>query len=113
MDALLQDLRYALRTLAKAPGFALVAIVTLGLGIGATTAVFSVVQGLLLRSLPFPHAERLVAIKLVRAESRHAGMIGGATSPLASYRTWRTATAAFEDMAAYTGDDAVLTGMGP
>jgi predicted permease len=113
MDALLQDLRYALRALAKAPGFTVVAVVTLGLGIGATTAVFSVVQGLLLRSLPFPHAERLVDIKQVRAEYRHPGTIGGATSPLASYRTWRTATSAFEDMAAYTGDDAVLTGVGP
>jgi putative ABC transport system permease protein len=112
MDALAQDLRYALRTLARAPGFALVAVVTLGLGIGTTTTVFSVVQGVLLRSLPFPHAERLVDIKLERAEYRHPGTVGGATSPLAAYRTWRTATAAFEDMATYTGDDAVLTGMG-
>lgn len=113
MDALLHDFRYALRTLAKAPGFAAVAVVTLGLGIGATTTVFSIVQGVLLRSLPFPHADRLIDIKQVRAESRHPGTIGGATAPLASYRTWRTATGAFEDMATYTGEDAVLTGMGP
>ena len=113
MEALFQDLRYALRALAKAPGFALVAVLTLGLGIGATTTVFSIVQGVLLRSLPFPHAERLVDIKLTRAEYRHPGMIGGGTSPLAGYRTWRTATRAFEDMAAYTGDDAVLTRLGP
>ena len=85
MDTLLQDIRYALRTLAKAPGVALVAIVTLGLGVGATTTVFSVVQGVLLRSLPFPHAERLVDIKLTRAEYRHPGMVGGGTSPLAAF----------------------------
>lgn len=112
MDTLLQDFRYALRTLAKAPGVALVAVVTLGLGVGATTTVFSVVQGVLLRSLPFPDAERLVDIKLTRAEYRHPGMVGGGTSPLAAYQTWRTVTRAFDDMATYTGDDAVLTGMG-
>jgi predicted permease len=112
MEAWLQDLRYALRSLVKTPGFATVAVVTLGLGIGATTTVFSVVQGVLLRSLPFPHPERLVDIKLTRAEYRHPGMIGGGTSPLAAYRTWRSTTPAFDDMATYIGDDAVLTGMG-
>jgi putative ABC transport system permease protein len=112
MEALLLDLRHALRTLAKAPGVALVAVVTLGLGVGVTTTVFSIVQGALLRALPFPHAERLVDIKLMRAEDRHPGMVGGGTAPLAAYKTWRTATRAFDDMATYTGDDAVLTGMG-
>jgi len=112
MEALIQDIRYVLRALAKAPGFALVALVTLGLGVGATTTVFSIVQGALLRSLPFPHAERLVDIKLTRAEYRHPGMVGGGTSPLVAYQTWRTATNAFDDMATYTGDGAVLTGMG-
>jgi predicted permease len=61
LDALLQDLRFALRGLGKRPGFAVVAILTLALGIGSTTAVFSVVDRILFRSLPYPHDDRLVS----------------------------------------------------
>jgi putative ABC transport system permease protein len=61
LDTLLQDLRFALRMLAAKPGFATVAILTLALGIGATTAVFSVVDRVLFRSLPYPHDEKLVS----------------------------------------------------
>src|SRR6202030_3408441 len=61
VDTLLQDLRFALRMLGKKPGFALVAILTLALGIGATTAVFSVVDRILFRSLPYPEDDRLVS----------------------------------------------------
>ena len=61
MEGLLQDLRYALRTLAMRPGFAATVILTLALGIGATTAVFSVVDRVLFRSLPYPHDDRLVS----------------------------------------------------
>jgi len=61
LDALLQDLRFALRGLANRPGFAIVAILTLAMGIGSTTAVFSVVDRILFRSLPYPHDEQLVS----------------------------------------------------
>jgi len=61
LDALLQDLRFALRGLRKRPGFAVIAILTLALGIGSTTAVFSVIDRILFRSLPYPHDDRLVS----------------------------------------------------
>ena len=65
MDTLIKDIRVGIRSLLKRPGFTLVAILTLAIGIGASTAIFSVVDGVLLRPLPYPQAEQLVQLREV------------------------------------------------
>src|ERR1044071_2009266 len=68
MDTLLQDLRYAIRMLARHPGFTAIAVFTLAVGIGANTAIYSVVDATLLRTLPFRDPGRLMRVSLVRSE---------------------------------------------
>ena len=67
MNTLLEDVRYGIRSLLKRPGFTSIAVLSLALGIGACTAIFSVVDGVLLRSLPYPDAQRLVQLREVTA----------------------------------------------
>jgi putative ABC transport system permease protein len=92
IDSTVQDVRFALRILSKSPAFAAVAILTLALGIGATTAVFSVVDRILFRSLPYPQDERLVAFGLTAPIEKDEFMLG------ASYVDFRKAPGPFEEV---------------
>ncbi len=97
MGILLQDLRYGLRSLSRNPVFALVAILTLALGIGANTALFSVVNAVLLRSLPYADSERLYQVNLVDTRTGH---LSGGTSPL-NFLDWRSRSTSFEYLGGY------------
>src|SRR5438105_1473972 len=103
---LLQDLRYALRMLAKQPAFTAIAILTLALAIGANTAIFSVVNALLLQPLPYPHPEQLVRIR----ESTPVFRSGSVSYP--NYVDWRANQRGFTDLALYRWGDANLSGTG-
>ena len=106
MDTLLQDIRYAARKLLRAPGFALVAVATLALAIGATTAVFSIVNGVLLQPLPFPDPSRVVSVS-----STNDGGKPVYISAL-DYIDYRDGSGSFESMAQYSRGDVNLTGAG-
>jgi predicted permease len=95
-DNFVQDLRYTFRTLRREPGFFAVAVLILGLGIGATTAIFSVVNAVLLRPLPFRDPERLV-----RVANTGSGGLSAVTSRSSNLRDWRRLNKTFEDMAGY------------
>ncbi len=103
----MSDLRYALRLLLKSPAFSAVAILTLALGIGANTAIFSVVEGTLLRPLPFPHAEQLVRIFEAQNESgARAASLNLSDRTLQHFRDFGRDV--FEDVAGGTGGVAVV-----
>jgi predicted permease len=106
MAIFFQDLRYALRMLAKSPGFTAVAILTLALGIGANTAIFTVVNGVLLRPLPYPQADRLVFL------SESSEQIPDMSIAMANFDDWRAQNSVFESMVAFQNNDTVLTGRG-
>jgi putative ABC transport system permease protein len=97
MDKLLQDIRYGIRSLWKRPGFTAVAIVTLALGIGANTAMFSAVNAVLLRPLSFPESERIV---LVTGVNPQQGITDGATS-VPDFADWQNQNQVFEQMAGF------------
>lgn len=81
---MMKDIRFAMRTLLKRPGFTAVVILVLSLGIGSTTAIFSIVDALLLRSLPYPHAERLVQLREVNAKGNQVNFAGANFHDLAA-----------------------------
>jgi len=104
MDSLLQDLRYAVRTLVERPGFAVVAALTIALGVGGTTAMFGVVDAVLLRPLPYAEPDRLVMLW-----TRTPGAPQAAAS-WPEFVDWREQNHSFEDMAAWRGQSVNLTG---
>src|SRR5687768_11603427 len=109
MDTLVQDIRYAFRRLSAAPGFAAVVLLTLALGIGANTAIFSVVNGILLRPLPWAEPGRLVA---VWQDHRAIGRAEPEWFPPPDFVDWKAQNRTFETMAAIRGWGGALTGSG-
>jgi putative ABC transport system permease protein len=105
-DVLWQDLRYAVRTFWKRPAFASASVVTLALGIGATTAIFSVVYGVLLKPLPFPEPERLVTLRQLAPHG------AGTNHGPATYLTYRENQNAFEEIGAWDPTEVSITGGG-
>ncbi|MGH9753314.1 MAG: ABC transporter permease [Blastocatellia bacterium] len=103
-DELIQDLRFGLRMLLKNPGFAFVAVLTLALGIGANSAIFSVVNAVLLRPLPYQDPDRLVMVSYYRAVMLNDFALA------AEFLEWRDQAKSFEQIAAYRFDTADLTG---
>src|SRR5688572_22943635 len=102
MDYIRNDVRHALRALSRNRSFALAAILTLALGIGATTAIFSVVDGVLFRPLPYTHPERLMVLW---NNNTREGIERDITS-YANFLDWRARGAVFVSVAAYTGEHA-------
>lgn len=108
LDQLVQDIRLSMRLLRKNPAFVLFAVLALALGLGANEAIFSVVDSVLLRPLPFRHADRLVE---VWEDSSHIGFPMDTPAP-ANYADWKRRNHVFSDMAALKGDLYALTGVG-
>ncbi|MEO6235654.1 MAG: ABC transporter permease, partial [Vicinamibacterales bacterium] len=105
MEKLGQDLRFAFRSLARRPAFALTAIVTLALGIGATTAIFSVVNAVILRPLPFSRADRIVGI--TNLWTRNGQRALSVSAP--DFHDWKTQNRSFESMGYFTGGQTSVT----
>ncbi len=101
-----QDLKYSVRTLRKNPGFACVVVITLALGIGANTAIFSFVNAVILNPLPFPDSDRLVVISEISKEGMEIGV------SLPNFQDFQVRAKSFEEIAGYRFDTFNLSGMG-
>jgi predicted permease len=104
LETLFHDIRFGARVLAKNPGFTIVAVLTLALGVGANTAIFSIVKAVLLRGLPFKDPARLVRV--------NESVAKGGRSPVAypNYQDWRAQNSVFEEMAAFGDCEMILNG---
>src|SRR5919109_2217164 len=98
------ELKFAIRQLLKNPGFTVVAVLTLALGIGGSTAIFSLINGVILRPLPFFEPERLVSASIQAGDARPT------QTSYTTYLDWREHCRAFEDLAIYDSSSCLLTG---
>ena len=109
MITLLQDVRYGLRMLRKSPAFTVIALLTLALGIGANTAIFSIVNAVLLRPLPFPEPDRLLYVTSSYSNQKDVSRPFAISYP--DFFDWRSMAKSFSGIASYHGDDVTLTGL--
>src|SRR5262249_34027810 len=109
MDSLIKDIRYGVRSLMSRPGFTLISIITLALGIGASTAIFSVVHAVLLRSLPYGNADRLV---MIWENNQRRGPEQQNVINMGNFFDWKEQSRTIEDMAAFIDRDQKLTSEG-
>jgi len=112
IDALVQDARFALRTFRRAPAFTAVAVLTLAIGIGANTAIFSAVDALLIRPLPFPHPEQLMKVGLIVPARNGNPPRTDMVWSYPKFTAFRDAQHLFSDVALYTDDQSTITGDG-
>jgi putative ABC transport system permease protein len=104
MERLMQDIRYAARTLVRRPAFTVVAALTLALGIGANTAIYSVVDAVLMKPLPWPDGDRLMAVSGTR-NGQPSGVV------YLDFKDWRAQTTSFQELGAFRGQSVNLTGV--
>ncbi len=103
-STILVDVKFALRQLRKTPAFTLSVVLTLALGIGATTAIFSLVHAVLLAPLPFPHPEELMALKSMVQENSHSPAIVANSSSYPNFLDWRARSRAFASIATFSDE---------
>src|SRR3954470_1103788 len=108
METFLQDLRYGVRSLVRQPSFAVTAILTLALGIGATTAIFSVVDAVLLRPLPYPESGRIVSLMNFWTQTGRRG----STVSAPDFRDWKSQSESFAAFANFSGGERSVTANG-
>ena len=102
---ILQDLRYGLRTFRKAPGLAVIAVITLALGIGANTSMYSIVNGVLLRPLPYANPDRLLRLATSTPQFKDASV------SYPNFLDWQQRSRSFEHLALYRNENWTLTGV--